>query len=76
MRYIINVAFFETLAKIQQAPRGTRKAIVIVLAFLCALLIGGVWWLEWKNLEAPDYVATKNEIMGPLEMLWKSFYGN
>ena len=67
------MTFFETLTKIQQAPRRTRKAIVIVFTMIFALLIGGVWWLEWQHLEAFDYAATKNEIMGPLEMLWGAF---
>ncbi|MBI3420430.1 MAG: hypothetical protein HY006_00010 [Candidatus Sungbacteria bacterium] len=70
------MAFFETLIKIQKAPRRTRKAIVGIATFFFALIIAGVWWLEWQNLEASDYTAAKNQIMGPLELLWKSFYGN
>ena len=68
------MAFFETLTKIQRAPRRTRKAIVAICTTIFALLIGGVWWLEWRNFEATDYTATKNEIMGPLELLWKSMW--
>ena len=67
------MAFFETMAKIQRAPRRTRKAIVVFCTAVFALLLGGVWWLELRNLEATDYAATKSEIMGPLEMLWKAF---
>lgn len=66
------MAFFETITKIQQAPRRTRKAIVVICTAIFAILIGGIWRLELKNFDASDYAATKNEIMGPLEMLWQS----
>ena len=65
------MAFFEVLAKIQRAPRRTRKAILGIATAVFILLLSGVWWLEWKNLEgAINYSAAKSEIMGPLEMLW------
>lgn len=70
------MAFFDTLTKIQRAPRRTRKAIVAICTAIFAVLIGGSWWLELQNIETADYATTKNQIMGPLEMLWKSFYGN